>query len=216
MSVDVLIQSLPYLARGALQTVWMALLTIAVGTALGLLLGLLATSRIHVLRLLIDAYIFATRGIPVLVLMFIAYYAFPAVGYRISSYAAVTVALVFYAGAFYTDIVRGALQAVPRGQTEAAKSLGMRRGAIVFDILLPQAVKSSVTPWLNTSIVMVKSTSYSAIVGGWELTYAAREIVERTLATFEIFGAVMVFYFLMCYPLSLVSRRIEKRTAVVH
>jgi polar amino acid transport system permease protein len=63
---------------------------------------------------------------------------------------------------------------------------------------------------------MVKSTSYSAIVGGWELTYAAREIVERTLATFEIFGAVMVFYFLMCYPLSLVSRRIEKRTAVVH
>ena len=216
MSVDVLIQSLPYLARGALQTVWMALLTIAVGTALGLLLGLLATSRIHVLRLLIDAYIFATRGIPVLVLMFIAYYAFPAVGYRISSYAAVTVALVFYAGAFYTDIVRGALQAVPRGQTEAAKSLGMRRGAIVFDILLPQAVKSSVPPWLNTSIVMVKSTSYSAIVGGWELTYAAREIVERTLATFEIFGAVMVFYFLMCYPLSLVSRRIEKRTAVVH
>ncbi len=214
--MDVLIQSLPYLAKGAVQTVWMALMSIAIGTALGLVLGLLSTSRIAALRWLIDAYIFATRGIPVLVLMFITYYAFPALGYRVSSYTAVTVALVLYSGAFYTDIVRGALQAVPRGQTEAAKSLGIRRGWIVIDILLPQAVRSSIPPWLNTSIVMVKSTSYSAIVGGWELTYAAREVVERTLATFEIFGAVMLFYFVICYPLSLLSRRLEKRTAVVH
>ncbi len=214
--MDVLIQSLPYLAKGAVQTVWMALMSIAIGTALGLVLGLLSTSRIAALRWLIDAYIFATRGIPVLVLMFITYYAFPALGYRVSSYTAVTVALVLYSGAFYTDIVRGALQAVPRGQTEAAKSLGIRRGWIVIDILLPQAVRSSIPPWLNTSIVMVKSTSYSAIVGGWELTYAAREVVERTLATFEIFGAVMLFYFVICYPLSLLSRHLEKRTAVVH
>jgi His/Glu/Gln/Arg/opine family amino acid ABC transporter permease subunit len=214
--MDVLIQSLPYLAKGAVQTVWMALLSIAIGTALGLVLGLLSMSRIAALRWLIDAYIFATRGIPVLVLMFITYYAFPALGYRVSSYTAVTVALVIYSGAFYTDIVRGALQAVPRGQTEAAKSLGIRRGWIVIDILLPQALRSSIPPWLNTSIVMVKSTSYSAIVGGWELTYAAREVVERTLATFEIFGAVMLFYFVICYPLSLLSRRLEKRTAVVH
>ena len=214
--MDVLIQSLPYLAKGAVQTVWMALLSIAIGTALGLVLGLLSMSRIAALRWLIDAYIFATRGIPVLVLMFITYYAFPALGYRVSSYTAVTGALVIYSGAFYTDIVRGALQAVPRGQTEAAKSLGIRRGWIVIDILLPQALRSSIPPWLNTSIVMVKSTSYSAIVGGWELTYAAREVVERTLATFEIFGAVMLFYFVICYPLSLLSRHLEKRTAVVH
>lgn len=214
--MDVLIQSLPYLAKGAVQTVWMALLSIAIGTALGLVLGLLSTSRIAALRWLIDAYIFSIRGIPVLVLMFITYYAFPALGYRVSSYSAVTIALVMYSCAFYTDIVRGALQAVPSGQTEAAKSLGIRRGWIVIDILLPQAIRSSVPPWLNTSIVMVKSTSYSAIVGAWELTYAAREVVERTLATFEIFGAVMLFYFVICYPLSVLSRRIEKRAAVVH
>jgi polar amino acid transport system permease protein len=73
-----------------------------------------------------------------------------------------------------------------------------------------------VTPWLNTSIVMIKSTSYAAIVGAWELTFAARETVERTLATFEIFGAVMLFYFVICWPLSLLSRRLEARTAVVH
>ena len=214
--MDVLVQSLPYLAKGALQTVWMAVVAIFVGSVAGLVLGLAAVSRFTALRWLIDAYTFLTRGIPILVLMFITYYAFPAMGYRVSSYAAVTVALALYATAFYTDIMRGCLQSLPRGQTEAAKSLGMGRMSIIFDILLPQAMKSSLPPWLNTSIVMVKSTSYSAIVGAWELTYAAKEVVERTLATFEIFGAVMLFYFAICYPLSLLSTHLEKKTAVVH
>jgi His/Glu/Gln/Arg/opine family amino acid ABC transporter permease subunit len=214
--MDVVVQSLPYLLKGALQTIFMAVTAILIGSIAGLALGLAAVSRVTALRRTIDAYIFVTRGIPILVLMFITYYAFPAMGYRVSSYTAVTVALALYATAFYTDIMRGCLQALPRGQTEAAKSLGMGRLAIIFDILLPQAMKSSLPPWLNTSIVMVKSTSYSAIVGAWELTYAAKEIVERTLATFEIFGAVMLFYFAICYPLSLLSGHLEKRTAVVH
>ena len=212
--MEVLIQNLPYLMKGAVQTLWMAAIAVFIGTLLGLVLGFAAVSRYLIVRGLIDAYIFVLRGIPVLVLMFITYYAFPAMGYRISSYAAVTVALVFYAGAFYTDVVRGALRALPRGQTEAAKSLGIRRTWIVLDILLPQAIKPSIPPWLNTSIVMVKSTSYAAIVGAWELTYASKEIVERTLATFEIFGAVMLFYFVICYPLSLAARRLEKQTVV--
>jgi len=214
--MDVLIHNLPYLMKGALQTVWMSLLTLFFGTLVGLVLGFAAISRYRALRAAIDTYIFLIRGIPVLVLMFITYYAFPALGYRVSSYMAVSVALVLYAGAFYTDIVRGALLAVPSGQTEAAKSMGIRRKWIVLDILLPQAIKPSIPPWLNTSIVMVKSTSYAAIVGAWELTYASKEIVERTLATFEIFGAVMLFYFVICYPLSLLSRRLEKQTIVIN
>ena len=214
--MSVLSQSLPYLAKGAVDTIVMASLAISIGSALGLVLGLAAGSRSKLLRSAIDAFIFLTRGIPILVIMFITYYAFPALGYRVSSFAAVTVALTLYAAAFYTDVMRGALAAVPRGQLEAARSLGIARVPTVFHILLPQAMKSSIPPWLNTSIVIVKSTSYAAIVGAWELTYAAKEIVERTLATFEIFGAVMVAYFIICYPMSLVSRRLEKRAAVVY
>jgi len=214
--MDLLIQSIPYLAKGALQTIWMAVLAIAIGSVSGLALGLAAGSKSRLVRGSIDAFIFLTRGIPVLVLMFITYYAFPAIGYRVSSFAAVTVALTLYAAAFYTDVMRGALAAVPRGQLEAARSLGIARVPTVFHILLPQAMKSSIPPWLNTSIVIVKSTSYAAIVGAWELTFAAREIVERTLATFEIFGAVMAVYFIICYPMSLLSRHLEKRAAVVH
>jgi His/Glu/Gln/Arg/opine family amino acid ABC transporter permease subunit len=214
--MSVLTQSLPYLAKGAVETVVMALLAISIGSALGMVLGLAAGSRSKLVRSAIDAFIFLTRGIPVLVIMFITYYAFPALGYRVSSFTAVTVALTLYAAAFYTDVMRGALAAVPRGQLEAARSLGIARIPTVFHILLPQAMKSSIPPWLNTSIVIVKSTSYAAIVGAWELTYAAKEIVERTLATFEIFGAVMAAYFIICYPMSLVSRRLEKRATVVH
>jgi His/Glu/Gln/Arg/opine family amino acid ABC transporter permease subunit len=212
----VLIQSLPYLAKGAVQTIWMAALAISIGSLVGLVLGLAAGSKSKLVRGAIDTFIFLTRGIPVLVLMFITYYAFPAVGYRVSSFAAVTVALTLYAAAFYTDVMRGALAAVPRGQLEAARSLGIARIPTVFHILLPQAMKSSIPPWLNTSIVIVKSTSYAAIVGAWELTFAAKEIVERTLATFEIFGAVMAVYFIICYPMSLLSRRLEQRAAIVH
>jgi polar amino acid transport system permease protein len=214
--MSVLAQSLPYLAKGALQTILMAALAIGIGSVLGLVLGLAAGSRSRLLGRGIDTFIFVTRGIPVLVIMFITYYAFPAVGYRVSSFAAVTVALTLYAAAFYTDVMRGALAAVPRGQLEAARSLGIARTPTVFHILLPQAMKSSIPPWLNTSIVIVKSTSYAAIVGAWELTYAAKEIVERTLATFEVFGAVMAAYFIICYPMSLLSRRLEMRAAVVH
>ena len=214
--MSVLTQSLPYLARGAVETIVMASLAISIGSVLGMMLGLAAGSRSRLVRGAIDAFIFLTRGIPVLVIMFITYYAFPAVGYRVSSFAAVTVALTLYAAAFYTDVMRGALAAVPRGQLEAARSLGIARIPTVFHILLPQAMRSSIPPWLNTSIVIVKSTSYAAIVGAWELTYAAKEIVERTLATFEIFGAVMAAYFIICYPMSLLSRRLEKRAAVLH
>lgn len=212
--MNLLLQNLPYLAQGALQTLWMSLASIAAGTVLGLVLGIVALSRLPIVRGVIDAYVFLVRGIPILVLMFITYYAFPAMGYSISNSAAVTVALVLYAGAFYTDIVRGALRAVPRGQSEAAGSLGIRRRSLILNILLPQAIRPSLPPWLNTSIVLIKSTSYASIVGAWELTYASKEIVERTLSTFQIFGGVMIFYFIICYPLSVASRRIEKRTAV--
>lgn len=214
--MDTLIQSLPYLGKGALQTTWMSALAIFFGSVGGLAFGLGAVSRIRWLRVLIDGYIFLIRGIPVLVLMFIMYYAFPAMGYRVSAFSAVTVALAMYGAAFYSDVMRGCLLAVPRGQGEAAKSLGISNVRTIFHILLPQAMKSSIPPWLNTSIVMVKSTSYAAIVGAWELTFAAKEIVERTLATFEIFGFVMMCYFLICYPMSLLSRHLEKRAAIVH
>jgi His/Glu/Gln/Arg/opine family amino acid ABC transporter permease subunit len=212
--VNVLVTNLPYLLRGALVTLWLAAIVVTLGTLLGTGLGILATGRSRMLRAAITIYIFVLRGIPVLVVMFLGYYAFPALGLRVDAYVAVGVAQIVYVGAFTAEIVRSAIVSVHPGQVAAAKSLGMRRGAILRKVLLPQATRIAIPPLLNNALTAVKQTSYASVVGAWELTYAAREIVERTLASFQIFLGVMAIYFVICYPLSLLARWYEKRLTV--
>ena len=146
------------------------------------------------------------RGIPVLVVMFLGYYAFPAFGLHVNAYVAVGLAQIVYLGAFVAEITRSSILSIPAGQIAAARSLGMRRPAILRKVILPQAARIAIAPLLNSALTAIKQTSYASVVGVWELTYAAREVVERTLAAFQIFLGVMVIYFLICYPLSLAER----------
>jgi len=214
--INVLVTNLPYLLRGALVTLWLALVVVTTGTLLGAALGIAATGKSPIVRAAVTGYIFVLRGIPVLVVMFLGYYAFPALGLRVNAYVAVGAAQIVYVGAFTAEIVRSAILSVHPGQVAAAKSLGMRRGAILREVILPQAVRIAIPPLLNNSLTAIKQTSYASVVGAWELTYAAREIVERTLASFQIFLGVMAIYFVICYPLSLLAGRYEKRLAVSH
>ena len=103
---------------------------------------------------------------------------------------------------------------MPTGQIAAARSLGMRRFTILREILLPQATRIAIPPLLNNSLTAIKTTSYVSVVGVWELAYAAREVVERTLASFQIFLGVMAIYFLICFPLSVISSRLERKLAI--
>ncbi len=211
----VLVASLPYLLQGALVTLWLSMLVVGVGTLLGTGIGILATvSRLTVQRL-ITAYVFILRGVPVLVVMFLGYYLFPAVGYRVNAYVAVGAAQIVYVSAFVAEIIRSAIASVPPTQIAAAKGLGMRRGAILREVILPQATRIAIAPILNNSLTAIKQTSYASVVGVWELTYAAREVVERTLASFQIFLGVMAIYFIICYPLSLLARWWERRSLIV-
>lgn len=214
--MNVLWSNLPYLLQGAVITLWLAVVVVALGTLLGVGVGILATIGGRVVSALITAYIFVLRGIPVLVVMMVGYYAFPALGYRVNAYVAVAAAQIIYVGAFVAEIVRASIASVPQGQTQAAKSLGMRRSKILSQILLPQATRIAIPPLLNNSLTAIKQTSYVSIVGVWELTYAAREVVERTLASFQIFLGVMAIYFLICYPLSLLASWSEERARVAH
>src|SRR5262249_1327398 len=136
--INVLLTNLPYLLRGALVTLWLALAVITLGTLLGTGLGILATGSSRIVRGLITVYIFVLRGIPVLVWSFLGYYAFPAPGLRVEAYVAVGIAQIVYVGAFTAEIVRSAILSVHPGQVAAAKSLGMRRGAILREVVLPQ------------------------------------------------------------------------------
>jgi len=212
--LTVLISNFPYLLRGAVVTLWLAGVVVMFGTLLGTGLGILATGSSRAVRGMITVYIFVLRGVPVLVVMFLGYYAFPALGLRLNAYVAVGLAQIVYVGAFTAEIVRSAIMSVHPGQTAAAKSLGMRRGVILHQVVLPQAAKIAVPPLLNNALIAIKQTSYASVVGAWELTYAAREVVERTLASFQIFIGVMAIYFVICYPLSLLARWYEKRLTI--
>ena len=203
---DVLLANLPYLLRGALITLGLSSVVVALGSLLGFALGVMAATDSRPLRLLTTAYIFFLRGIPVLVVMLLGYYLVPALGATPNAYVA----------AFAAEIIRGAIASVPAGQVAAARSLGMRRLRMLRAVILPQATRIAIPPLLNNALTAVKQTSYVSVVGVWELSYAAREVVERTLASFQIFLGVMAMYFLICYPLSLLARWSEQRSRMAH
>ena len=213
---DIFFSNLPYLMKGAVQTVWLGLVGVGFGTVRGLILGILNAAMGGVTAGLINIYVFIIRGIPVLVWMFLAYYMLPQLGIIIGVKFAVIGSLMIYTGAFVAEIARGAVLSIPKHQIDAAKGLGMNKFRTLWLVIIPQAMKMSIPPLLNNSVMMVKATAYVSVVGVWELTYAAREVVERTLAAFQVFFGVMCLYFLICYPLSIAARYLEKRFSYDH
>ena len=213
---DIFFSNLPYLMKGAVQTIWLGLAGVGFGTVLGLILGILNAAMGGFTAGLINIYVFIIRGIPVLVWMFLAYYMLPQLGLIIGDKISVIGSLMIYTGAFVAEIARGAVLSIPKHQIDAAKGLGMNKFRTLWLVIIPQAMKMSIPPLLNNSVMMVKATAYVSVVGVWELTYAAREVVERTLAAFQVFFGVMCLYFLICYPLSIAARHLEKRYSYDH
>jgi len=209
-----LFASLPYLLKGAVYTIILSAVTIVFGLVLGCVLGTLGYYGPRLIRGLVAIYVFVLRGLPVLIVIFLFYYLPPVWGIDLDVYISAGSALVCYSGAFVTEIVRGAILAIPMTQIDAAKSLGLKRLPMLRLIVLPQALRFSLAPLLNNTIMSIKVTSYSSVVGVWELTFAAREVVERTLAAFEIFIGVMAIYFLLCFPLSVIASRLERQLSV--
>lgn len=202
-----------YLLKAAIVTLEMAAATVAFSFLLGTALGVVAALGNSAIRALLGIYVYIARGVPVLVLIFIAYFGLPRLGVDAPNYVAATIALVIYFAAFVTDIVRGAILAVPAKTVEAGMAIGLRRLQILRQVQLPLALRLALPPLVTTAAIAVKSTSYASIVGVWELTYASREVVERTLAAFEIFFAVMLIHFCICYPISLGASYLERRYA---
>lgn len=213
---DIFFSNLPYLLKGAVQTIWLGLIGVGLGTVLGIFLGIVSATLGGLINRLITIYVFVLRGIPVLVWMFLAYFMLPQLGFVVDDLTAVIGALALYCAAFVTEIARGAVLSVPKHQIDAAKALGMQKFTILKLVVVPQALAMSIPPTLNNSVMMIKATAYVSVVGVWELTYAAREVVERTLAAFQIFLGVMFIYFLICYPLTLIARKLEKRFSYEH
>lgn len=213
---DILIASFPLLMRG----VWITLLLTFSATILATLFGLLtASAQLFgglALRMVAETYLYLVRGVPLLVLLFAMYYALPYAGINVDPMTGGALVIAIYFAAFMADVFRGAVLAVSQGQWEAGRSIGLRTPRILADIVLPQAMRVAGPPYVNTVIMLVKGTSLVSIIGLADVTFVGRQIVERTLAPFGVFGGVALIYFVICFALSRCGAYLERRTSFVH
>jgi len=212
--VSLIVDSIPFLLRGALYTVQVSVLAIALGLVLGWLFGLAAVSGIAALRAVTWAYVQFIRGTPLLVQIFLIYFGLPAIGLNLSAYWSGVIALGLNSGGFQAEIVRAGIESVDRGQTEAARSIGMSWLQTLVFILVPQTVRRVIPPLTNELITLVKSSSLLSAIAALELTHAGQLIIARTFAPFEIYAAVALLYLVLVSVLSRVSAVLERHVFV--
>jgi polar amino acid transport system permease protein len=209
--VSVLSGALPHLLRGVVSTVGLSLAVIAVGTAAGLVAGVLRYAPWRPLSVAIGWVVEVVRAVPLLLLLFFIFFGLPAVGVRIPTFPAAVLAMSLWMMANTAEVVRGGIQSIPRGQVEAARSLGLGWSGTMRWVVLPQALRRMLPPFVGLCTILVKDTSLAAVIGVFELTRAAQETIERTLRSFEIYGVAAAMYFAICFPLTRLSARLEAR-----
>jgi polar amino acid transport system permease protein len=208
--VSALVQGLPHLLRGAVSTLALAAAVLAVGTALGLAVGLLRVLPGRA-GTLVGGAVELVRAVPLLLLLFFIFFGLPALGVRIPTFPAAVLAMSLWMAANTAEVVRGGVQSISRGQFEAARSLGLGWAGTMRFVILPQATRRMLPPFVGLCTILVKDTSLAAIIGVFELTRAAQETIERTLRSFEIYGAAAAMYFVLCFPLTRLAARLESR-----
>jgi polar amino acid transport system permease protein len=209
-----IVESIPFLLKGAVYTVQVSILAIVVGLVMGWLFGLAAVSGVSILRVITFMYVQFIRGTPLLVQIFLIYFGLPALGINIPAYWSGVIALGLNSGGFQAEIVRAGIESIDRGQSEAARSIGMSwRQTLVF-ILVPQTIRRVIPPLTNELITLVKSSSLLSAIAALELTHAGQLIIARTFAPFEIYAAVAVIYLLIVSLLSRASALLEQRVFV--
>ncbi|MCK8783389.1 amino acid ABC transporter permease [Roseomonas sp. NAR14] len=184
------------------------------GSLGGLAVALCRTGRIRVLRWLAAGFITLFQGTPLLMQLFLAFFVPGILGFDVDPWAAAAIGLSLHAAAFLGEIWRGAIEVVPRGQWEASTALGLRYAAQMRYVVLPQAVRIAVPPTVGFLVQLIKATSLASIIGFVELTRAAQIVNNATFQPFTVFGLVALIYFIICWPLSLYSRRMEQRLLV--
>ena len=201
-----------YLLEAARWTLLLSLLAFVGGAIVGLPLALMRTSKIRLLRVVSSGYIQLIQGTPLLVLLFLSYFGLGILGYKLIPLVAAAVSLTLYAAAFLGEIWRGCIEAVPRTQWEASDCLGLNRAQQYIYVILPQAVRIATPPTVGFMVQIVKNTSLASVIGFVELARAGQIVNNSTFEPFLIFSAVAAMYFVLCYPLSIAARTLERKT----
>ncbi len=223
MKWDVIVKWLPKLLEGAYLTLELVAIAVLVGLLIAIPLGMARSSRHWYVRALPFSYIFFFRGTPLLLQLFLVYYGLaqfdvirqgPLWPYLRDPYWCALIAMTMHTAAYIAEIIRGAIQAVPPGEVEAARSLGMSRAQTMWHIILPRAARIGLPAYSNEVILMLKASSLASTITLLELTGMARTIIARTYLPVEIFFAAGLFYLAMTFILVQVFRWLERKLRV--
>lgn len=200
-------------AEGARTTLYLTLISGAIGLVLGVVAALARTSGNALLRTISGAYIWIIRGTPLLVQILFMYFALPVLvpGLNLPDFAAAVIALALNVGAYNAEAVRAGLNAVPRGQTEAARALGLPRSRVFLDVVFPQAFKISLPPLVSNFVALLKDSSLAYAIGVVELTNVGNRIQSATFQPVETLITVGVTYLALTTLVTQVTAAVEYR-----
>ena len=179
----------------------------------GLVIALARTGRLAWLRALVAGYIRLFQGTPLLMQLFLVFFGINILGLSVDPWTAASLGLTLNASAFLGEIWRGCIEAIPKGQWEGAAALGLRYASLMRHVILPQAGRIAIPPTVGFLVQLIKATSLASIIGFVELTRTAQVINNAAFQPFTIFGLVALIYFLLCWPLSHYSKRMERKLA---
>ena len=202
-----------YLLEGLKWTIGLSAAALATGSMLAGFFVLLRLFRQPLINSLHAGYVALFQGTPLIGQLFVVYFGLGIFGIDVDAFLAATVAFATYSAAFLSEIWRGAIEAIPRKQWEASESLGLGRLQTFIDVVLPQAIRGATPATVGFLVTLVKDTSLASVIGFVELTRAAQIINNSTFQSFMIFGTVGALYFALCFPMTLLSRRLEQRFA---
>ncbi len=198
------------LLLAARWTVGLSLIAFVGGGLVGLALLLARLAQLPGARRGVAVYVQVFQGTPLLMQLFLAYFGLALLGFSVSAWVAAGLALTLHASAFLTEIWRGCVLAVPRGQWEAADSLALSFGEKMRHVVGPQALRLAVPPTVGFLVQVIKGTALASVIGFVELTKAGTMITNATFRPFTVYACVALLYFLLCWPISAASSKLER------
>src|ERR1700726_4421858 len=202
-----------FLLKGLQWTLALSAIAFVTGMLTGLAVALLRTSGVRSVERTASGYIALFQGTPLLMQLFVVYYGLALIGLRLDAWVAVAIGFTLHASAYLGEIWRGAIEAVPRGQVEAARALSLGYVSRMKDVILPQALRISLPATIGFLVQLIKGTSLAAIVGFTELTRAGSIVSNTIFKPLLVFGIIGALYFGLCWPLSLFGAHLERRFA---
>ncbi len=216
MMLGVVFDNLPFLAEGLLITLETAALVIVGATVLGIAAGVVRGARVPVLQHLVAAYVEIIRGTPLLVVLFLVYFALPPLtGLRLATWPAAVTGFILFTAAYIAEDVRAGIAAVPAGLTEAARATGLGRVQAIRCVVLPIALRRIIPTLFNQFVRLVKFTSVASVIGVTELTGATMEVNARDFHPATLIAALAATYLVLTLAVSQFGRWLARRTAIV-